>query len=259
MEAERRFGGFRIRFLYSQGDRVGELPLVFLPGLAAPARSMAPTAELLVRERRVYVLDLPEHAERRRNDRALDLSQFAALTDDWAKALRIDRAVWVGHSFGAQVLVELALAQSELIDRLVLVSPTVYSGARTVTKQLARLLLDATREPPSLLKLLARDYVKAGGRRLLEIGRVAVADRVEEKLPSIQAPALVVRGGRDPLVPRRWAEHVASLLPNAQLVVIEAAPHAVQYTHPEALTHALRAFLGESSVSGGFEIPGGGH
>ncbi len=242
-EVDTRLGGFRIRSLCSQGDVGRALPAVFVPGLAAPARSMVPTAEFLVRERRVYVIDLPEHSEERHNDPPLELSQFAGLTADWARSVGIERAVWVGHSFGAQILVELAVARPALVDRLVLVSPTVDPGARTLTKQAARLLLDATREPPALLELLGRDYLKAGWRRLLAIGRVAVADRVEEKLPLIHIPALVVRGERDPLVPARWAEQTATLLPDAELIVIDGAPHAVQYTHPEALARALREFL----------------
>lgn len=33
--------------------------------------------------------------------------------------------------------------------------------------------------------------------------------RIEEVLPRIQAPTLVVRGPRDPIIPPRWAEEAA--------------------------------------------------
>jgi 2-hydroxy-6-oxonona-2,4-dienedioate hydrolase len=247
IEIEFGFETLRIHSLCSQEQTNDGSPVIFVPGLAAPARSMIPTAQLLPPDRRIFAVDLPEHAGRQQSDEPLSLSQYAAITANWVEALRIERAVWVGHSFGAQVLVELAIERPNLVDRLVLVSPTVAPEARTVMSQAARLLLDATREPPALLRLLAREYLRTGGHRLLEIGRVAVADRVEEKLPLIEAPTLVVRGERDPLVPERWAKQIASLLPNAELVVIRGAPHAVQYACPEALAQELLAFLDEAA------------
>jgi 2-hydroxy-6-oxonona-2,4-dienedioate hydrolase len=57
------------------------------------------------------------------------------------------------------------------------------------------------------------DYADAGvGRALRTFGR-ALADRIEDKLPLVQAPTLVVRGARDPIVPQAWAEEVSRLLP----------------------------------------------
>jgi 2-hydroxy-6-oxonona-2,4-dienedioate hydrolase len=246
-EIKSGFSGIRIHSLCSQEKTSAGLPIVFVPGLAAPSLSMIPTARLLPLEYRVLVVDLPEHADRTQVDEPFSLSQYAGITAAWLEALNIERAAWVGHSFGAQVLVTLAVERPDLVDRLVLVSPTVDPHARTIVSQAALLLLDATREPPALLRLLARDYLNAGGRRLLEIGRVAVADRVEQRLPLIQAPTMVVRGERDPLVPERWARQMASLLPNARLVVIKGAPHAIQYTCPEALAQELVKFLDEPS------------
>ena len=33
---------------------------------------------------------------------------------------------------------------------------------------------------------------------------MALADRIEDKMPGVVAPTLIVRGERDPLVPERW-------------------------------------------------------
>ena len=43
--------------------------------------------------------------------------------------------------------------------------------------------------------------------------RYALEDRIEKKLSHVHVPSLVVRGGRDPIVPQHWAEEVARLLP----------------------------------------------
>lgn len=240
----------RIHSLCSREKTADRSRVVILPGLGASGRTMLPTARLLSPERDVFVVDLPAHGESERPPGPLSLSGFAAITAGWLEALDLKRPVWVGHSFGSQVLVELAIERPDIVDRLVLISPTVDPQARTMASQLARLLLDATREPPDFLRLLGRDYLKIGLRRLREIGRVALRDRVEEKLSSVKAPTLLVRGARDPLVPQRWTEQMEKLLPHAKLVVIPGGTHAVQYQSPVAVEGKLQEFLA---------LPLGGH
>lgn len=55
---------------------------------------------------------------------------------------------------------------------------------------------------------------------------------------------LVVRGGRDFIVPQRWAEEAAALLPRGELVVIPGAPHVVNYTAPEPFSRIVAEFAG---------------
>lgn len=239
----------RIHSLSSRGKEP-QPAVVLLPGLGASCRSMLPLARLLPLERDVFIVDLPAHGDSERPPRPLSLSEHAAVAASWSQAVGLAGAAWVGHSFGSQVLVELAFDLPEIVERLTLISPTVDPRGRTIVEQLHRLALDAVHEPPALLGLLARDYLKSGFRSLGAVGRIALRDRVEAKLPSIEAPALVIRGGRDPLVPQAWADEVARLLPDGTLVVIPEGTHAVQYEPPPALVQALRAFL---AVDGGEE------
>jgi pimeloyl-ACP methyl ester carboxylesterase len=80
-----------------------------------------------------------------------------------------------------------------------------------------------------------------------DLGRIAIRDRVEAKLPSIDAPTLLVRGARDPSVSDRWAKQMASLLPRAKLVTIPNGTHAVQYQSAGAVGRALEEFLTDPS------------
>lgn len=241
--------GFRIHSLRSQEESAGGVPVVFVPGLGASCRTMLPTARLVPAGRDVHVVDLPGQGDTAAPSRPLGLAEYAAVAAAWLDALRLERAVLVGHSFGSQVLVELAAGRPAVLEGLVLVSPTVDPQARTIASQAGRLLLDATREPPGLLRLLLHDYSTTGLRGMGDQVRAAIRDRVEDKLPSIEAPTLVVRGARDPLVPERWAEQVASLLPHARLVVVPHGTHAVQYQAPVAVAQALEEFLAEPAGS----------
>jgi len=44
-----------------------------------------------------------------------------------------------------------------------------------------------------------------------------IRDPVERNLSIVRTPALVVRGDRDPIVPRKWAQEVAATLPRGGL------------------------------------------
>ena len=126
-----------------------------------------------------------------------------------------------------------------------LLGPTVDPQARTALRQTLRLLADATREPVSLLSIIARDYARFGPVRLARTARFALGDRIESKLALVQAPTIVVRGERDGLVPQRWAEEAARLLPSGRLAVVGGEAHACHYSAPERVASLVERFLEE--------------
>jgi pimeloyl-ACP methyl ester carboxylesterase len=91
--------------------------------------------------------------------------------------------------------------------------------------------------------VIALDYLVFGPRRLLATSRHALADPLEEKLPHVRAPTLVVRGARDKIVSQRWAEEVAAGLPRGRLTVVPGKAHAVNYNAPAELARLVREFV----------------
>lgn len=90
---------------------------------------------------------------------------------------------------------------------------------------------------------MLRDYARAGLKRVVQTVKMALKDRIEDKLPHIVAPSLVIRGEHDPIVPQRWAEEVCRLLPHGQLAVIPGGAHTLNYTAPDTFVSAMRPFL----------------
>jgi pimeloyl-ACP methyl ester carboxylesterase len=157
--------------------------------------------------------------------------------------MRFPSAHLVANSFGCQVLAEFALRHAHRVDRLVFQGPTVDPKARTVRQQLGRLLQNSSSEKTGLGWITVVDYVKAGMRRIRATIRMAIEDRIEDKLPGISAPTLVVRGDKDPLVPQEWAEEVVRRLPKGELKVLPGLGHTINYTAPKEFVTALRPFL----------------
>jgi pimeloyl-ACP methyl ester carboxylesterase len=72
---------------------------------------------------------------------------------------------------------------------------------------------------------------------------------VEEALPHVHVPVLIIRGQRDPIAPQRWVEAMIRLLPQGRLVVIPQATHVANYTAPQEVARAIRSFLEHPSAS----------
>lgn len=225
------------------GRAEGVEPLVCVHGAVIAGAYLLPLAARLAQDRRVLVPDLPGYGRSEHPRRVLTVPALAEALVAWLDANALERVALLGHSLGTQVAVHVAAAHPGRVARLVLVAPTVDPRARTGRQQLWRLLRDAPRERRSLVRLELRDLWRCGVWRAVETMRIAVRDPIEEVLPRVAAPTLVVRGERDPLVPRRWAREVAHLLPSARAVEIAGGPHAVNYSQPRLVADVVRPFL----------------
>ena len=226
----------------------GAPPVVLVHGMVVSGDYMVPTAELLARSFPVWVPDLPGYGRSFKPRRVLGVSGLADALAAWMAAAGIGRAALLGNSYGCQVVAELAARRPELVERVVLVGPTVDPRARSFWAQLPRWIADAPNERFSLYPILLRDYViRAGIPRVLATIREVLADRIEEKLPRVCAPALVVRGSRDTIAPRAWTQEVARLLPMGRYAEVPGGSHGLNHGAPAELVALVRPFLEEGA------------
>ena len=251
-----RVDGLWMHYRTAAGEvaTTGPQAVVLVHGLIVSSRYMVPTLKLLARHYRVYAPDLPGFGKSEKPPTALDVSGLSGALSAWMDALELKEAALVGNSMGCQVIAHLAARRPELVGRTVLQAPTMDPRGRSVPRQVARFLLDVPREPPSLVPIELLDLLAAGLRRGWRTLRYGLEDRIEENLPLVRAPALVVRGSRDPICPQRWAEETSRLLLDGQLVVLPGAAHAANFGAPARFVEVIRAFLeGDRRADGGSE------
>jgi 2-hydroxy-6-oxonona-2,4-dienedioate hydrolase len=222
--------------------------IVLVHGLVVSGRYLLPTAQRLAPFYRVYVPDLPGFGNTVKPHHVLNLDELSDALHAWMQAIGLKQAVLLGNSLGCQTIAHFAVRHPEAIQQAILVGPTTDPQGRAFQQQFPRWLLAMPREPLSLFPILLLDYFQAGIRRTIRTMQYMLQDRMEDLLPHIQVPTLVVRGSRDTIVPQRWAEQAARLLPQGRLVVIEGPAHTVNYSAPTELLRITRAFL-ESSDS----------
>ena len=228
----------------------GAPDVVLVHGIGVSSRYMVPAAQRLAPFCRAYAVDLPGFGKSDKPRHTLSLTELADALAAWVDAAGLRRPVLLGNSFGCQIIVEAVVRHPRLAGGVVLQGPTVDPLARTVRQQIARWWTNGRREPKQLDRLIKVDYADCGIPRLLKTFRHALRDVVEEKLPHVRVPALVVRGGIDTIVPQRWAADVTRLLPDARLVVIPGAPHTINFTAPLELARVVRPFLERRTPAG---------
>ena len=228
----------------------GRTRLVFVHGLGVSVRYLEPTMVRLALEHPVAGLDLPGFGRSGTPPRALDTPGLGKALAAWLDVRGIGPAIFIGNSYGCQVIVELAFQDPSRVVGLVLNAPTMDPAHRTIFGQLWRVLADIPFEPWRLGFLVANDYVRARPFRLLATLRHALADHIEEKLPDIVAPTIVVCGALDPVVTVAWAAEAARLVgissqgaAGATLSVVPMAAHALPYDDPPTFASLIHAFV----------------
>jgi pimeloyl-ACP methyl ester carboxylesterase len=181
--------------------------------------------------------------------------------DELLAALGLQNAAFVGHSFGAMAACEVAAAYPARARRLVLIDPIgFWRDADPVVNWM-------TLEPAALRRHIFRDPDGEAARRMFgtsdEPSAVAAArvrltwamgatgkfiwpipDKgLKKRIHRVKAPALLVWGKEDRLVPPIYADEFMRRLSGARLQTIEAAGHAPHLEHPEAVARMVREFL----------------
>ena len=120
--AERSVAGMR---LYAGG---AGRPVVLLHGLGGAAANWGEVAADLAGSYRVLAPDLPGHGGSEVPDPGADMDWFADAVATLLDTEGARGAIVVGHSFGGQLALRLALRRPELVGSLLLVAP---AGIRT--------------------------------------------------------------------------------------------------------------------------------
>ena len=230
-------------------------PVVLVHGYGVSGTYMRPLAHVLACSFATFVPDLPGQGQSGPLRGRTSIAALGEVLGAWVEAVGLERPAFVANSMGCQVVTELAVERPEQVGPLVLIGPTVDPARRGARRQLIGALRDSAREPLSLLALATLDDASVGIRGLLSTARVALADRIEERLPRVERPTVVVHGENDGFVGREWVEQVTALLPRGRLVVVPEAPHAVHYVRPDLIAEIVGDLLAEEREDGGRQLP----
>jgi pimeloyl-ACP methyl ester carboxylesterase len=214
-------------------------PIVFVHGYVFASRTWQPTLKLLAKRHLVLAPDLTGFGWTSTTSPPLDVADHGRALLSLLDAAGIGRAVFAGTSLGSQIVAQLAVDHPDRVLGVVLVSPTFDPAEPSLPRQLLRLGLDVAAEWPSVWFDHLRDFVLAGPSRVVATVRRGWEHRIDEVLPGVHVPAVVVRGSKDPLVSRSWARKAAALLPNGRALEVRDGPRLLGHGSPAALASII--------------------
>lgn len=221
---------------------------VLVHGLGVSSRYFEPLAAELARRGRVFVVDLPGYGSAPNPKRDVSLADHAGTLAAFLHESGLVNPVLVGHSMGTEVVALVAQQHPDVAERIVLMAPTLEPQARTRWRAIRNLLRDALREPPVVFGIAFVDYVvRCGPPYLFAQLRHMLADRLEDRLPTLSARVLVIAGDRDTIVTLAWARSLAALVPGGEFHVVHG-PHVIMHTDPVMIATHIVDFTDEQAA-----------
>ena len=230
------------------------------------------------RGHRCIAMDLPGFGASEMPAEPISISGYAAAIDELLRGLGVTRAVVVGNSMGGFIGAEIAIRFGTWVQKLVLISAAGLSIEYQRNESLLRMLRVGSRalamttgwlasksdelarrprsrsamfnivaaHPDRLPAPLVAEQLKGSGKP----GFVDALDALtnyplRDRLGQITAPALVVWGSEDHLVPVGDAWDFGELIPDARVVVYEDTGHVAMLERPVAFNALVDDFLAQ--------------
>ncbi len=243
--------------------------VVLVHGLAGNLHNFSDLEAALATKYRVYCVDRPGSGHSKRAVKtAPNFSAQAAMIAEWMATENIDNAIFVGHSMGGGISLNLALNFPEKVQGLALICPltatldikptqffTWYLRSKTlriafakcfsplIQRRIGRRQVNAIFKPEKPPSGFAHRY--GGALSMLSSAFLAAShdlsgaqQSLREQIPcysKIQCPINVLFGEGDRILPfRPHTEVIANAIPHAKITVMPQRGHMLPITAIEA-------------------------
>lgn len=204
---------------------------------------------------RVFAVDLPAHGKSDGGPEKT-LEGYAARLREWMGRIGIGRASLVGHSMGAAIALMLALQAPEQVDRLILLGGAVRFQVNPNLLEKLRVPLQIQQGVNLLVGWSFARTASVQGQKTysaqLMANRPGVLHRdfaacaafeLGERANEIRRPVHLLCGDEDVMVPLRWSEELAKLLPHGKVEVIRGGGHMLMQEKSQEVLKAIEKTL----------------
>ncbi len=260
--------GRRTRYLHAGAD--SQPTLVLLHGSAGHAEAYVRNLEAHAQHFSTWAIDMLGHGYTDWPGHPLEAAHYAEHLLEFLNTLGVEQAHISGESLGGWVATRLAIDHPERVDRLVLNTTggsqadlevmqrikTISMAAaenpdwETVGARIRWLMADKTRNYDDIIATRQTIYQLPGFvdamSDILALQDPEIRARnivTPEEYGRIQAPTLVLWTSDDPTADLSEGRRVASMIPEAEFVVMEGCGHWPQYEDPDTFNKIHIDFL----------------
>lgn len=276
------FKSFDGHQIYFESRGKGE-PIVFVYGIACLINHWHHQIDYFSNKGRTLVIDLRGHhkTSKPKDINALDIESLGQDLKALLDHFKIQKAHFVGHSFGVQVLLSAYKSHPEIFRSMAFINgfasnPIKEMFGLGVVEKLYYFIKTKYTENPALWKTLWKLGVEsplavpftslAGGFNLkltslkdVQVYAKGVANmdlevflRLFEDLmnfegnsilPSIDCPVLVISGENDRVTPSKFQKEMAHHIPNSEFLLVPYGSHCTQLDFPDYVNLRLEKFF----------------
>ena len=248
-----RAGGAELAVFHLDGaaNRAGPL-LVWAHGWGQTHATLLPLAESMRAVAPSVLVDFPGFGESPLPPTPWGTADYADAIAEWLANEAPARHIWIGHSFGCRVGLQLAARHPQIVAGLFLIAAAGLPRQRSPAAQARlagrrwafRLMRSLTPEGPARDRLRERfgsaDYRQAGALRPILVK--TVGEDLSEAARAVRCPAVLVYGDHDRETPPEIGERLKELIQESQLYVLRGFDHWTVLTEGR---HQLLQRLGE--------------
>jgi pimeloyl-ACP methyl ester carboxylesterase len=213
---------------------------------------------------RMFALDLPGHGKSKGDRGCQSIGEYAQHIFHWLEAVGLHRAIFVGHSMGSGIALNLGLDYPEQVLGLVLIGGGVQlpvnaalleeaSNSTTYSRAVEKVVKWSfgPDTPENLIALASRTMKET--RQSVFYGDLQACEgfNVEERVAQVHCPTLVICGELDKMTPVRANQHLANQIPDAHLELVANAGHMVMLEQPDKVADLLRNFVSQNQFDYG--------
>ncbi len=230
---------------------------VWAHGWGQSGRALAPLAEALSGQGTHLLLDFPGFGDSPPPPDAWDTGDYADATAELLAARPpASKTIWIGHSFGCRVGLQIAARHPESVSGLFLIAGAGLPRQRGLGERVrlgarVRSFKALKRAAPVLgldveklrHRFGSKDYASAGEMRAV-LARV-VSEDLSEVARKISCPVHLVYGENDTETPPEIGERLSRLIPRAELTILPRHDHySVLAGGKHQVLKRLRDFVG---------------
>ncbi len=187
---------------------------------------------------------------------------FSDFLGNFLQKLGIKRTHIIGSSLGGQITAEFTSKNQDLIENLVLVSPSgimkhstpaldaYVMAALYPNLEVAQNAFEMMAGPTRVInQKIIKDFVK---RMKLPNAKMAFmstllglknAELITKSLQKISAPSLIIWGEDDPVIPVKYADDFVSSIPDCRFYMMDNCGHTPYVDDPERFSKLVLDFL----------------
>ncbi len=230
------------------------LQLVWAHGWMHSHSTLLPMAQSMEKVCSNLLLDFPGFGNSPPPTEVWGTRQYADHVAAWLKTIPCRKRIWIGHSFGCRVGIQLASAYPELVDGLFLIAAAGLPPVRSLPQRIkikfkvyCYKVLKMTVALGLSQEWLTRrfgsqDYINAGEMRPIFIK--TISEDLTETAKLVQCPVRLIYGINDTETPPGIGKRFEKLIPNASLALLPRYDHiSILMEGRHQVLHQLASFI----------------